>query len=74
MERKEKECRCAVCGRRIREGALCECCKESLALCDVEEYAARKMAAKFCGAAGKRFQKAAKYDKIENRDSGTGGA
>ena len=60
MERKEKDRRCAVCGRHIREGALCECCKESLALCDVEEYAARKMAAKFCRGGGQTLSKGGK--------------
>lgn len=37
------EPRCIVCGRKTYSGGgLCDCCRESLALCDVENYVARK--------------------------------
>ncbi len=31
---------------------ICECCLESLVLCDMENYLARKTAGKICGANG----------------------
>lgn len=34
--------RCAVCGAPVRGERLCECCRESFALCDMEEYPRRK--------------------------------
>lgn len=40
--------RCVVCGREVRAGQLCERCRESLALCDVEDYVVRKTSAKNC--------------------------
>ncbi len=46
-ETKKEQPRCAVCGgyADVREGgALCECCRESLALCDMENYLVRKAA------------------------------
>lgn len=39
---------CIVCGQETRSGHLCECCRESLALCDVENYVARKTEGKIC--------------------------
>ena len=37
---------CVVCGADVADSALCERCCESLRLCDAENYAARKIAAK----------------------------
>lgn len=42
MQKSVRERRCAVCGGAAEEGALCECCRESFALCDMEEYPRRK--------------------------------
>ena len=32
---------CAVCGAPVRGARLCDCCRESFALCDMEDYCAR---------------------------------
>lgn len=39
---------CIVCGQETHSGLLCDCCRESLALCDVENYVARKTEGKIC--------------------------
>ena len=39
---------CIVCGQAAHSGHLCDCCRESLALCDVENYVARKTEGKIC--------------------------
>ncbi len=39
---------CIVCGQETRSGQLCDCCRESLALCDVENYIARKTEGEIC--------------------------
>ncbi len=44
--------RCVVCGVRTEGGRLCECCRESLALCDIENYLARKTERKFSAEPG----------------------
>ncbi len=41
--REREEGICFVCGARAR-GGLCDCCRESLALCDMENYITRKSA------------------------------
>ena len=38
----EQEKHCAVCGAPVRGGHLCDCCRESFALCDMEDYCARR--------------------------------
>ena len=47
----EQKTRCVVCGMPLRGGCLCDCCRESFALCDIEEYARRKACGKNCPAA-----------------------
>lgn len=42
----ERESRCVVCGERAGAAGLCERCRESLHLCDAENYARRKIRAK----------------------------
>ena len=49
---------CVICGSPIREGSLCDCCKDSLALCDIEDYPQRKAGGKICsGVAAYAFKK-----------------
>lgn len=52
MERRETlhtaKTHCIVCGQETHSGHLCDCCRESLALCDVENYIARKTEGKIC--------------------------
>lgn len=59
MEEKEGEgeARCVVCGAEAAS-ALCERCRESLRLCDAENYAARKIAAKNARAAAQTLSNA----------------
>lgn len=42
---------CIVCGRETEKGGLCDRCLESLSLCDVDTYVARKRAAEICSTA-----------------------
>ena len=39
---REEELRCLICGAKTFEGKICDCCKESLALCDIENLVSRK--------------------------------
>lgn len=48
----DKEKCCMICGKRLEKGKLCECCRESLILCDIEDYLERKATGKFCGQGG----------------------
>ncbi len=55
MENRKKEegARCLVCNAPTERGRkLCDCCRESFALCDLENYIARKAARKIYGAGG----------------------
>ncbi len=45
---KREERGCLVCGRDACGRALCERCRESLALCDVEDLVSRKIRDKKC--------------------------
>lgn len=38
----KREERCMVCGGRAGEKRICDCCRESLALCDIENLLAKK--------------------------------
>ena len=50
---KREEARCVICKGPAEAGKkICECCRESLALCDMENYLARKTAGKICGTDG----------------------
>lgn len=60
MKIRAEETRCIVCGRTLKEGHLCDCCKESLALCDVEDYVARKTARKFSRGGGQTLSNGGK--------------
>lgn len=44
----EKDNRCKVCGKKLEKGKICECCRESFMLCDIEDYIERKAGGKFC--------------------------
>lgn len=47
--KKEKKDLCIVCGATAQRGErLCEVCRESLSLCDVEHYLLKKTASKNC--------------------------
>lgn len=55
MEKTEKreEGKCMICKGPAEPGKkICECCLESLALCDMENYLARKTVGKIYGANG----------------------
>lgn len=45
-----EERRCLICGQNAGEHKLCERCRESLSLCDVENWVARKLRCEKCGA------------------------
>ena len=61
MERKaeEKKRHCIVCEAASEGAWLWERCRESLRLCDAENYAARKIAAKNARAAAQTLSNAA---------------
>ena len=48
-ENTEREDRCMICGK---PGAhkICDCCRECLALCDIEDLLIRKIRSEKCGA------------------------
>ena len=48
---------CAVCGART-ENLLCECCRESFALCDMEDYLACRRAENCAAEASNAFKNA----------------
>ena len=48
----EKDNRCMVCGKKLEKGKICECCRESFMLCDIEDYIERKAGGKFCCQSG----------------------
>lgn len=43
QEKKVKDVSCIVCGRESDGARLCERCRESLRLCEAENYVMRKM-------------------------------
>ena len=59
MEREQEMCEtCVICGSPVTEGMLCDCCKDSLMLCDIEDYPQRKAVGKIClHAGGNAFKK-----------------
>ena len=56
--KREEMGRCVVCGADAAGSALCERCRESLRLCDAENYAARKIAAENARAAAQTLSNA----------------
>lgn len=52
-EKKEKnEASCLICGAESGERRLCECCRESFALCDIENLIFRKLQSEKIGISG----------------------
>ncbi len=42
-EADDKVSRCMICGNQVKRGKkLCDCCSESLILCDMDNYVAKK--------------------------------
>lgn len=46
--KEEKEGRCLICGTKTAGRKICECCRESLALCDIENLISRKEKGENC--------------------------
>ncbi len=53
----EQKKRCAVCGEKVQRGDLCDRCKESFELFDIEEYAREKGERKIYGEEGQTLSK-----------------
>lgn len=47
---------CMICGSPVAKGKLCECCRESLALCDIEDYAVKKTQRENCSGGENAFK------------------
>ena len=67
---------CAVCGAELygKGGALCECCRESFALCDMDDYLLRRSVGGICGGMPSNAFKSPQFMVKYPKSMGSGGA